>query len=75
MNDTSLPYDGQRLSALAQLLISNIAELARAGWTPATSSNFSHRLDQRHAAITVSGRLCRISVHRSRSTPYRALPR
>ena len=56
MNDTSLPYDGQRLSALAQLLISNIAELARAGWTPATSSNFSHRLDQRHAAITVSGK-------------------
>ena len=56
MNDTSLTYDGQRLSALAQLLISNIAELARAGWTPATSSNFSHRLDQRHAAITVSGK-------------------
>ncbi|MBB1116678.1 methylthioribulose 1-phosphate dehydratase [Stenotrophomonas sp. W1S232] len=56
MNDTSLPYDGQRLSALAQLLINNIAELARAGWTPATSSNFSHRLDQRHAAITVSGK-------------------
>ncbi len=56
MNDTSLPYDGQRLSALAQLLISNLAELARAGWTPATSSNFSHRLDQRHAAITVSGK-------------------
>ena len=56
MNDASLPYDGQRLSALAQLLISNIAELARAGWTPATSSNFSHRLDERHAAITVSGK-------------------
>jgi methylthioribulose-1-phosphate dehydratase len=56
MNDTPLPYDAQRLSALAQLLISNIAELARAGWTPATSSNFSHRLDQRHAAITVSGK-------------------
>ncbi|MGN0863598.1 MAG: methylthioribulose 1-phosphate dehydratase [Stenotrophomonas koreensis] len=56
MNDTSLPYDGQRLSALAQLLISNIAELARAGWTPATSSNFSHRLDERHVAITVSGK-------------------
>ena len=56
MNDTPLPYDAQRLSALAQLLISNIAELARAGWTPATSSNFSHRLDERHAAITVSGK-------------------
>ena len=31
-------------------------ELAAAGWTPATSSNFSRRLDDRHAAITVSGR-------------------
>lgn len=38
-------------------------ELARAGrwlsargWTPATSSNFSMRLDGAHAAITVSGR-------------------
>lgn len=51
-----LPYDEQRLQVLAQLLIDNIRELARAGWTPATSSNFSHRLDDRHAAITVSGR-------------------
>ena len=56
MNDASLPYDAQRLSVLAELLISNIAELARAGWTPATSSNFSHRLDERHCAITVSGK-------------------
>jgi len=53
---TSLPYDPARLSTLAQLLIGNIRELAQAGWTPATSSNFSHRLDERHAAITVSGR-------------------
>ena len=51
-----VPYDAQRLSALAQSLISNIAELARAGWTPATSSNFSQRLDDQHAAITVSGK-------------------
>ena len=51
-----LPYDEQRLQVLAQLLIDNIRELAQAGWTPATSSNFSHRLDDRHAAITVSGR-------------------
>lgn len=56
MNDASLPYDGQRLTELADLLIRNIAELARAGWTPATSSNFSHRLDGRHCAITVSGK-------------------
>ena len=56
MNDATLPYDGQRLTELADLLITNIAELARAGWTPATSSNFSHRLDDRHCAITVSGK-------------------
>ena len=30
-------------------------ELAAQGWTPATSSNFSMRLDEAHAAITVSG--------------------
>ena len=52
----SVPYDPSRLRELAQLLIGNIRELAQAGWTPATSSNFSHRLDDRHAAITVSGR-------------------
>ena len=37
-----------------------IAEAARAlaeqGWTPATSSNFSMRVDDAHAAITISGR-------------------
>jgi len=52
----ALPYDSERLRTLAHLLIDNIRELAQAGWTPATSSNFSHRLDDRHAAITVSGR-------------------
>ena len=52
----SVPYDPARLRELAQLLIGNIRELAQSGWTPATSSNFSHRLDDRHAAITVSGR-------------------
>jgi hypothetical protein len=33
-----------------------VHRLAAPGWTPATSSNFSMRLDERHAAITVSGR-------------------
>jgi len=56
MNLPTVPYDAERLRKLAQLLIGNIRELAQAGWTPATSSNFSHRLDDRHAAITVSGR-------------------
>lgn len=49
-------YDTARLHALADELIANIRELSAAGWTPATSSNFSQRLDDRHAAITVSGR-------------------
>ncbi|MBS0431880.1 MAG: methylthioribulose 1-phosphate dehydratase [Proteobacteria bacterium] len=32
------------------------SEFAARGWTPATSSNFSMRLDAGHLAITVSGR-------------------
>ena len=31
-------------------------ELSSIGWTPATSSNFSMRVDDAHAAITVSGK-------------------
>lgn len=31
-------------------------QLAALGWTPATSSNFSMRVDREHAAITISGR-------------------
>ena len=31
-------------------------ELAAQGWTPATSSNFSMRVDAGHVAITISGR-------------------
>lgn len=51
-----LPYAATHLCELAHLLIGTIRELAHAGWTPATSSNFSHRLDEHHVAITVSGR-------------------
>jgi methylthioribulose-1-phosphate dehydratase len=54
MSDT--PYDAQHLRHLAGEIITNVRELSQAGWTPATSSNFSRRLDDRHAAITVSGR-------------------
>jgi len=60
------PYDGQRLHELARTLVDNVRELSAAGLTPATSSNFSCRLDDRHAAITVSGRdkgrLCEADV-------------
>ena|SRR5690606_3498136 len=53
---SEIPYDRQRLAVLAEEIIGNVRELAALGWTPATSSNFSSRLDDRHAAITVSGR-------------------
>lgn len=49
------PYDADRLAVLADQITANVAELAARGWTPATSSNFSCRLDGQHAAITVSG--------------------
>ncbi len=52
----ALPYDAHRLCELAGEIIVNVRELSARGWTPATSSNFSRRLDDRHAAITVSGR-------------------
>src|SRR5687767_9347660 len=53
---TTLPYDPARLKACAAELIANVREIAALGWTPATSSNFSLRIDERHIAITVSGR-------------------
>ena len=51
-----LPYDPAVLRKRAESIITNVRELAQLGWTPATSSNFSLRLDGAHAAITVSGR-------------------
>lgn len=53
---TALPYDERRRLHAAGEIIVNTRELAAAGYTPATSSNFSVRLDSAHAAITVSGR-------------------
>ena len=52
----TLPYDGALFAVHAQTIADNARELAALGWTPATSSNFSMRLDDRHAAVTVSGR-------------------
>ena len=51
-----LPYDPERLARCADEIIVNVRELAERGWTPATSSNFSCRLDATNVAITVSGR-------------------
>jgi methylthioribulose-1-phosphate dehydratase len=48
-------YDAQKLHRIAGEIVANVRELSIAGWTPATSSNFSSRLDDRHAAITISG--------------------
>jgi len=52
----SPPQDATRLQQVAGQIIVNVRELAAGGLTPATSSNFSCRLDDAHAAITVSGR-------------------
>jgi len=40
---------------IATRLIEAISQLAARGWTPATSSNFSCRIDAGHALITASG--------------------
>ncbi len=52
----NLPYDYKRFSHSAGEIIINVRELSELGWTPATSSNFSERVDDQHVAITVSGR-------------------
>ncbi len=53
---STLPYDPAQLADRADEIVAATRELSALGWTPATSSNFSMRLDDRHAAITVSGR-------------------
>ena len=52
----TLPFSANRFHDCALQLIDATRDLSQRGWTPATSSNFSRRLDDRHAAITVSGR-------------------
>lgn len=63
MNETSnasrlraAGVDSLRLADCARAIAQTGVQLAALGWTPATSSNFSIRLDASHAAITVSGR-------------------
>ena len=51
MNATRDPF-----AECADCIVANAAELSALGWTPATSSNFSMRVDATHAAITISGR-------------------
>ena len=45
-----------QFNACAARIVTTARELAGKDWTPATSSNFSMRVDADHAAITVSGR-------------------
>lgn len=53
---TSSSAHDQFLDACADAIITAAGELATLGWTPATSSNFSMRLDADHAAVTASGK-------------------
>lgn len=50
------PVTDPAFLAAARALADAGRELARLGWTPATSSNFSARVDERRLAITISGR-------------------
>lgn len=59
-----MSFSPSRFAECAEAIASTGRELAALGWTPATSSNFSARLDERHAAITISGRdKGRLSAH------------
>lgn len=44
------------VTAATESLIAAGRDLARRGWVPATSGNFSCRVDARHIAVTLSGR-------------------
>ncbi|OOG47060.1 methylthioribulose 1-phosphate dehydratase [Rhodanobacter sp. C01] len=48
--------DANRFGTCADAIAETARELSALGWTPATSSNFSMRVDAEHAAITISGR-------------------
>jgi len=52
----TLPFSASRFHDCVRQLIDITRSLSGRGWTPATSSNFSMRIDEQHAAITVSGR-------------------
>ncbi|MEP7098220.1 MAG: methylthioribulose 1-phosphate dehydratase, partial [Dokdonella sp.] len=48
--------DRSKLESCAQQIAVAGRDLGARGWTPATSSNFSMRLDSAHAAVTITGR-------------------
>jgi methylthioribulose-1-phosphate dehydratase len=51
-----LAYDLPRFTSCAHAIVAAGKKLGAQGLTPATSSNFSMRMDANHAAITISGR-------------------
>jgi len=51
-----MSFDNARFSACATAIVAAGRKLGAQGLTPATSSNFSMRIDPRHVAITISGR-------------------
>jgi len=51
-----MSYNFNALQRCAEEIITVGKKLYQRGWTPATSSNFSARLDQHYCAITVSGK-------------------
>ncbi len=51
-----LTYDTSRFLTCAHAIVAAGKKLGAQGLTPATSSNFSMRMDAHHAAITISGR-------------------
>lgn len=55
MSDSNL-FDITRYAAAAQSIMDAGRFLYGQGWSPATSSNYSARIDPSHIAITVSGR-------------------
>lgn len=52
----SYTIDRAQLEECARQIADAGRDLGARGWTPATSSNFSMRLDADHAAVTISGR-------------------
>ena len=52
----TFPETFPTLETLSRQIISVGKHLYANGWTPATSSNFSMRIDDQHCAITVSGK-------------------
>src|SRR5471030_486737 len=56
VSKSDVTYTPSQLAACAQVIAAAGRKLGAQGLTPATSSNFSMRLDAGHAAITISGR-------------------